>query len=355
MTQVSAYGQAFQSPEVNADRSVTVRLHAPKATSAEVAISGETIAMSKGDGGVWEATSEPLEPGIHDYTFTVDGTRMIDPSNRMVKKWFTLASMVEVPGDPPLLTQLQDVPHGTVHRSYYPSATVGHDRPVMVYTPPGYDESSNHIFPVLLLLHGFGDDETAWTEVGRAHLIADNLIATGEIQPVIIAMPYGHPVPVKAGERPDNYFVGNNEVYEKDLTRDLLPWLEAHYHVATDASGRSIAGLSMGGGHAIDTGLKHIDKFSAIAAFSAATPELSEGELTTQYPSLNGTQPAANTLTHFWLPIGNSDFLLERNDRFTGQLTNLDVKHSYTKTEGGHEWKLWREFLPEFLKMVVPK
>jgi enterochelin esterase family protein len=347
-------GQSFQSPEVHANRSVTFRLQAPKAQKATVSVSGQNLTMSKGEGEIWTATSQPLEPGIHDYSFEVDGTRMIDPSNRNVKKWFTLASMVEIPGDPPLLTELQDVPHGIVSRLIYPSTSVGHSRPLMVYTPPGYDPTANTTYPLVVLMHGFGDDETGWTEVGRAHFIADNLIASGQIKPVVIAMPYGHPVPVPFGQRPDDYFGGNNNLYEQDITKDLLPFLQKNFRIRSEAAHRSIVGLSMGGGHAIDTGLKNTDTFSAIGAFSAAAPQLDTDNLIAQYPVLKDADAVNKALTTFWIPIGNDDFLLDRNNKFADQLKDLNIDHVYTKTDGGHEWKVWRNYLPQFLKMVVP-
>lgn len=350
-----AIAQSLLSPEVHADRRVTLRLRAAKAAEVEVSLGGNKVTMVKDDKGVWEGTSEPMSPQIYDYTFKVDGTVMIDPSNRWVKKWLTLASMVEIPGTPPLLTEFSDVPHGTVRRMIYPSVSVGHSRPVVIYTPPGYESSTDQKFPLVLLLHGYGDDETAWTDVGRAHLIADNLIAAGRIEPVIIVMPYGHPEPIQLNERPDNYFQRNNDLYEKDITIDLLPFIEQGFHVRTDAAGRSIVGLSMGGGHALDTGLKNTDKFTSIGAFSAAAPQLDTPALLQQYPSLSGSEPAANALKHLWIPIGEKDFLLERNDKFVEQLRTAGVKHDYVKTEGGHEWKLWRDYLPEFLEKVVGK
>lgn len=351
-----AIAQSLLSPEVHSDGRVTFRLRAEKATKAEISF-GETnvVPMSKNDKGVWEGTSEPLSPQIYDYTFKVDGTTMIDPSNRWVKKWLTLASMVEIPGTPPRTTEFTDCPHGVVQRLIYRSSSVGHARPVMIYTPPGYDSSSDTEYPLILLLHGYGDDENAWTDVGRAHLIADNLIAAGTMEPVIIVMPYGHPVPIEVGERPDGYFDGNNDLYEQDITKDLLPFVEQKFHVRTDAAGRSIVGLSMGGGHALDTGLKNIDKFSSIGAFSAATSQLEGEALLKQYPSLSGPDPAANALKHLWIPIGNKDFLLERNDKFVHQLKSAGIQHDYLKTEGGHEWKLWRDYLPQFLEMVAGK
>ena len=350
-----AIAQSLLSPEVHSDGRVTLRLRAAKATEVEVSLAGKKLPMTKNDKGVWEGTSDPLTPQIYDYTFKVDDTDMIDPSNRWVKKWLTLASMVEIPGTPPLLTEFADVPHGTVRRMIYPSTSVGHSRPVMIYTPPGYETSRDATYPLVLLLHGYGDDETAWTDVGRAHLISDNLIAAGRIEPVIIVMPYGHPEPIQISERPDNYFQRNNDLYEKDITQDLLPFIEQGFRVRTDAAGRSIVGLSMGGGHALDTGLRNIDRFSSIGAFSAATPQLDTPALLQQYPSLSGSEPAANALKHLWIPIGDKDFLLERNDKFVAQLRTAGVKHDYLKTEGGHEWKLWRDYLPEFLEKVVGK
>ncbi len=349
----SAIAQSFRSPEVHPDGRVTVRLNARDAKAVVANLAGQRVELTKNDRGVWEGTSESLPAGIHDYTFNVDGTMMIDPSNRNVKKWLTMASMVEIPGSPALLTELQEVPHGSIHRMMYMSKSVGHVRPVMVYTPPGYHAGAEAKYPLVLLLHGFGDDETAWTEVGRAHFIADNLIAARQLAPCVIAMPYGHPVPVPFGQRPDEYFPENNDLYEKDVINDLLPFLEASFAVRSDAAGRSIVGLSMGGGHALDTGLKNVALFSSIGAFSAATPQMSNDELVAKYPSLKGPEPAANKLRHLWIPIGDSDFLLERNEKFVQQLTANNVKYVYKKTSGGHDWKLWRDYLPEFLRMAV--
>jgi enterochelin esterase family protein len=345
--------QGVTSPEVHADRTVTLRLSAPEAELVEVSLGGKPLSMVRGERGVWEGTSPPLEPGLHDYTFRVDGTIVLDPSNRLVKKWLNLQSMVEVPGDPPLLTEFTDVPHGAIVRLYYPSTSVGHTRPLMVYLPPQYDPTADQRYPLVVLMHGFGDDETAWTEVGRAHFIADNLIAANKIEPVVIAMPYGHPLPLGADGRANDYFGRNNSLYEQDITKDLLPFLESRFKVRSDAAGRSIVGLSMGGGHALDTGLKHLELFSAIGAFSAATPQQDGNELTEQYPALAGPDPAANTLRHLFIPIGSSDFLLDRNKDFTAKLTDAGVRFEYLETSGGHEWKLWREYLPMFLERVA--
>ncbi|MDG1897707.1 MAG: alpha/beta hydrolase-fold protein [Fuerstiella sp.] len=349
-----AVAQQIRSPEVHKDGTVTLRLRSNAGRIVIADIAGRKLQMAKEDQGIWSVTTGKLHAGIHDYSFDVDGTRMIDPSNRNVKKWFSLTSMVEVPGNPPLVTEFQHVPHGVVQRLIYPSNSVGHSRPVMVYTPPDYDAAAKDTYPLVVLLHGFGDDETAWTEVGRAHLIADNMIAAKDVRKCVIAMPYGHPIPPPYHDRPDDYFPDNADLYELDIITDLLPFLEKQFRLETDVTNRSIVGLSMGGGHAIDTGLKNVDVFSAIGAFSAAAPELETTRLRNKYVSLTGPEPAANKLRHFWIPIGDEDFLLERNDSFVTQLTAAGVVHEYVKTPGGHEWKLWRKYFEQFLQMTVP-
>lgn len=350
-----ASAQPLHSPEVHSDGRVTLRLRAAKALEVDVSLDGKKVVMVKGADGVWEGTSEPLLPQIYDYTFTVDGTDMNDPSNRFIKKWLTLVSMVEIPGSPPRLTEFTDVPHGEIHRMIYPSNSVGRPRPVMVYTPPGYESSNDRIYPVVVLLHGYGDDETAWMDGGRAHLIADNLIAAGRIEPVVIVMPNGHPEILQLRNRPKDYFERNDNLMENDIVEDLLPFVEAHFRIHPDAAGRSIAGLSMGGGHALKTALKHIDVFSSIGAFSADTPKQEGAELLQLYPSLSGSEPAANSLKLLWIPIGDKDVMLKQNDTFVEQLDQARVKHEYVKADGGHEWKLWRDFLPQFLEKVAGK
>jgi len=125
--------QHIRSPEVHGDDTVTLRLKSGAARKILARIAAEELLMTKAETDVWAITTSKLPAGIHDYSFDVDGTRMLDPSNRRVKKWFSLAGMVEVPGDPPLLTKFKDVPHGVIQKLIYPSTTVGHSRPVMVY------------------------------------------------------------------------------------------------------------------------------------------------------------------------------------------------------------------------------
>ena len=351
----ASYGQQFHSPKMHKDRSVTFRLKAPNAKRVRLSLAGRHD-MQKGENGIWELRVEPMEPGLHEYTFDVDGTRVLDPQNRWVKKWLTCANMLEIPGDPPLVTQFQDVPHGTLHHEVYYSESLGKARRMVVYTPAGYHETATRTegktgYPALCLLHGNGDDQTAWSEVGRVHLIADNLIAAGKIRPLVIVMPYGHPIPLP--ETRDNaYYPRNSDAYARDLVESALPFVRERYHVSTRQESNFIAGLSMGGGHALDTGLKHANTFSSVGAFSSAAPQ---ANLTEKYADAAGPNPKVNQkLKHLWIGIGKKDFLLDRNHKFVAALKENGVRHTYVETEGGHQWGLWRDYIERFLCLVAP-
>jgi len=304
--------------------------------------------MNRDANGLWTFQSEPLPSGIHEYTFTVDGSTVTDPRNRWVKKWLTSASLVEIPGDPPLLSEQQAVPHGSVHHHLYQSETTDTQRGAVVYTPPGYDPNDDRTYPVVVLCHGFGDDQAAWTEVGRSHLIADNLIHQGKIEPMIIVMPHGHPVPLAQLSWSEDYAQRNSDAMINDVVGDLLPLIEANYQVKTSRDDRAIVGLSMGGGHSISGGLSHPDKFAWVGAFSAAAPR---GDLEKQFPNL-GKRLADHPHELFWIACGTDDFLIERNRQFDKQLDELGIPHTYVETDGAHTWSIWREYLPTFLQAV---
>ena len=340
--------QHLRSPEVNDDRSVTFRTTTSKdAQSVKVSINrteNGSVELTKTEQGYWEGTSTPLPAGIYEYDFRVDGNTQLDRRNRWFKKWYSINNLVEVPGSPALVTERQSVPHGTLHEHYYDSPVTESQRPVLVYTPPSYNKDPNQKFPVLFLLHGFGDDHQAWTEVGRANLIADNLIAAKTIQEMVIVMPYGHPVALPFGNRDKDYGSNNDTAMIKDVQTVLLPWVTEHYRVIDRPESRAITGLSMGGGHSTRIALA-TNAFAYVGAFSAAMPQQeSLDDLATDLDAFK----KRNQL--FWIACGDKDFLLERNHRFEKLLSEADVEHQYLETKGSHNWDVWRdEYLPQFL------
>ena len=340
------------SPVVNPDQSVTFRVTGQNATQVRVRITNRSHRMELNQGGVWEYQTEPLPPGIYEYTFEIDGVRVTDPRNREIKKWLNCASMVEVPANPGQiapLTQQQAVPHGTLHHHIYSSASSGQPRSAVIYTPPGYDLKAAAGYPLVILLHGNGDDQTAWTEVGRANQIIDNLIHQKKIAPMLVAMPYGHPIPLSEKKRgSDDYRIRNNRAMTADVVNDLLPLLTRNYNVGQKPTQRAIVGLSMGGGQAIHAGLSHPELFEWVGAFSAAAPE---GNLREQHPDLvAGADSDANENRQLlWIACGVDDSLLDRNRKFVAELTRLNISHQYEETQGGHSWPVWRDYLPIFL------
>jgi len=214
------------SPEVLPDDRATFRVLAPKAAGASVF--GEWMApntpvlMARDDKGVWSVTLGPLEPGLHIYSFTVDGVTTPDPVNPRIKlRARTSASLVDVPGHPPELWQARDVPHGTVEINWRKSQIIGDTRAFDVYIPPDYTAQVGARYPVLYLLHGNNDTAAGWTDVGKANFILDNLLAEKKAAPMIIVMPWGHAVPY------DGPQASNTAVFERYLIEEIIPAIEA--------------------------------------------------------------------------------------------------------------------------------
>jgi enterochelin esterase-like enzyme len=257
------------SPEVQPDGRITFRLRAPKAEKVSVICEAVgTQTMAKDASGVWSVTVGPVPPGIYDASFDVDGLRITDPAspnvfgNRQGSRGY-----VEVPGPPghPRQDEWRDVAHGTVTTHWYTSKGTGARRRVYVYAPPGYPQDATKRYPVLYLLHGAGDNDSHWTLLGRANVIADNLIADGRAVPMLIVMPDGH-VADRNRERESGNRNRGRELFEKDLLESALPLVESNYRVLADPHHRGIVGLSMGGGQSIGVGLGHPDQFAWVGA-----------------------------------------------------------------------------------------
>src|SRR6185436_7114755 len=186
---------SISSPEVHTDNSITFRYYSRNAQN--VSVNGEFLSaplqMNKDTSGVWSITVPPVKPDIYPYSFRVDSVLMADPNNTFIfsNERFK-CSIVDVPGNTPLIHSLQNVPHGKISYRFYKSGTLETTRPLLVYTPPGFNPNGNIKYPVLYLIHGGSDTEETWTKVGRANFIADNLIAQGKAKPMIIVMPYGN-------------------------------------------------------------------------------------------------------------------------------------------------------------------
>jgi enterochelin esterase-like enzyme len=346
---------ALVTPEVHSDKSVTFRFRAPNAQQVKVTREGipGSLPMQKDDSGVWTVNSPSWPPDYYGYSIVVDGQRSIDPYNHLLKpNLLNTENMVHVPGPPSLPWELNDEPHGEIHHHFYHSAAANDDRDYYVYTPPAYDASSKKTYPVLYLLHGYSDDASGWTAVGRANIILDNLIAQGKAKPMVVVMPlgYGTMEMITGGwgvwNRQDIRDKNFNKFREALLT-EVMPKVEAEYRVATDRNSRAVAGLSMGGSESLLTGLNNIDKFAWVGAFSSGgLPEPFDKD----FPQLDSK--ANQELKLLWVACGTEDRLITTNRAFREWLKQKGINHTDIETPGMHTWMVWRRNLSEFAPLL---
>jgi len=344
--------RAIVSPEVHPDQTATFRITAKEAKTVNLLIPDVKItqAMEKNESGVWSVTIGPLEPDIYSYVFMVDGTHTVDPMNPNIKRGIGLSTnLVEIPGKQPAFFAEQTVPHGTVHINRYDSKTTGTTRGLYIYTPPGYDPRSKNKYPVLYLLHGAGDSENGWIEIGVANRIADNLLAAGKMKPLIIVMPLGYATfpgsPSSAGG-----FNQTSTAFEKDLISDVIPYVENQYNASSEPKDRAIGGLSMGGRQTLNIGLGHLDKFSHILAYSSAVRNPEQDSVMLKL--LSDPAKINKSLKLFWIGCGREDGLFAGNQSFSDMLKKKEIKHTFYPTGGAHTWTVWRLYLLETLPLI---
>jgi enterochelin esterase family protein len=342
------------SPEVHADGSVTFRFRAPNAKEVKVDLEGaESVALQRDDQGVWSVTTGPLRPDYYGYAFVADGVHLIDPSNPLLKpNLLHTENGVHVPGPASLPWELNDVPHGEIHHHFYKSAVAGDDRDYYVYTPAGYDPSAQRMYPVLYLLHGFSDDASGWTAVGRANVILDSLIAQGKAKPMIVVMPlgYGTMEIIRGGwdawDTP-TFRKQNFDKFRQALLQEVMPRIESEYRITKDRNARAIAGLSMGGSESLLTGLNNLDKFAWIGAFSSGgMPE----DFQATFPSLDAK--ANQQIRLLWVACGTEDRLIDVNRSMREWFKSKGVQHTDIETPGAHTWMVWRRNLAEFAGLL---
>ena len=346
------------SPIVNADSTATFILNAPKAE--KVAIHGLTqqpLDMKRDSAGNWTLTTPVLPPNLYTYSIDIDGVRTADPSNVYVARDISsLSNVLIIPGGNADLYAVKDVPHGSVSKVWYDSPSLGMNRRMTVYTPAGYKDSSDKKYPVLYLLHGMGGDEDAWNELGRASVILDNMIAAGEVEPMIVVMPNGNAekaaAPGYTGEGmyiPDGRFsVAPAGKFENSF-KDIVSYVDSHYRTLPDKAHRAIAGLSMGGGHSWRTSLWNPDEFGYVGLFSAAVRWNGGGVDEAEELVAPLKRQFANPPALYWIGIGKEDFLYKLNEDYRQLLDNLNLPYEYHESEGGHTWSNWRDYLTIFL------
>ena len=354
------------SPEVKPDGKATFRILAPDAKSVSLVSSdipgvNPSAALEKKDQGVWEVTFDDLAPGAYRYGFQVDGLTINDPRNPATSEANTNTwSLVIIPGSD--LFDTKNVPHGAVAELTYYSKSLESFRRAHVYTPPGYENGQGR-FPVLYLLHGAFDCDNAWSTVGRAGMILDNLIATGKAKPMIVVMPNGHVGAFSFG--PGNSFEKQMSGMVDDFNQDLLPLIEKNYRVIADRDHRAIAGLSMGGAQTLDIAIPRLKDFSYVGVFSSGifgiagsgpgAPPQNGASWEDQHKAQLDDASSRDGLKLIWFATGNEDFLLQTSRATVDMLKTHGFKVVYEEGTGGHTWLNWRDYLAKFvLRLFQP-
>lgn len=381
-------GKTLVSPEINADKTVTFRLYAPKAVTVQLTgdflpkttvqtpfgvQESDGVADMKEENGVWTYTTpQPLASELYSYKFKVNGMDMLDPSNvyrtRDITTFVNIFIITNEKGDCGDLYSVNNVPHGNVNRVWYDSPTLGTKRRMTIYTPPTYEEGGK--YPVLYLLHGAGGDEEAWPALGRQAQILDNLIASGKAKPMIVVMTNGNAnCDAAPGEWHKGFytpsFMGHNEGAQPKATteeayKDVMKYVENHYRVLKGQNNTAICGLSMGGYHTYAISKLNPGKFGYIGLFSAAIQmgQSSHGndinsaikaddKTAAQLKALFAAKPKL-----YWIAIGKTDFLYDQNKTYRQYLTENNYPFEYFETGEGHIWKNWRIYLSKFATMV---
>ena len=337
------FGQFMQrpvvnSPEVNPDNTVIFRYLAPDAKEVFVDAQFQQgrVPMTMDSSGIWSVTMGPVNPDMYPYHFIVDGVQVADPRNSAIfpNEGFQ-NSIVEITGEAPLVHTIQDVPHGTLSYRYYQSPELG-TRPVVIYTPPGYDNDTNKKYPVLYLLHGTTDTEETWSKVGRANIILDNLIHQGKAVSMIIVMPYVRAWPVISKHSGSLRNWENLQEFKKDFFNNLVPFIEKNYRTIADNDHRAIAGFSGGGGTSLYFGLNNPDMFRWVCGFA---PGMRVDEID-RNNSVAFENPAKTNenLKLFWIGVGDEDFTYRAIKEYFKVLDEKGIKYESFISGGGHTW-----------------
>jgi len=369
-----------QYPQVNSERYARFRVQAPQAQSITVNLGGRGgTPLVKGEDGAWTGTTaRPLDEGFHYYHLNIDGGTFNDPGTLNYYGSTRWESGIEISAHDEDFYAIKDVPHGRVQQVLFPSKSTSTTKRAWVYTPPDYDKDQSKRYPVLYLQHGWGEDETAWWNQGRANLIMDNLIAEGKSKPFLVVMTYGmtneggrpgargrgpgaaapggaapagtaNPAPQAAaggspggGRRGPGGF-GSNAAFETVLVDELIPYIDANFRTQSDQPHRAMAGLSMGGMETHGITLKHLDKFSSIGLFSGGIISPADVENTPGFKE---------KVKVVFCSCGSRENAANINSNHEA-LDGIGVKNTaYVSPDTAHEFLTWRRSLHEFAPLL---
>ncbi len=342
-------------PRVLKDNSVMFSVNAPQAQKVQIDLCGVKYDMNKSENGVWTVTTKPQVPGFHYYSLIVDGVSTADPASQTFYGCSRWSSAIEVQEDNMEYIEVQDVPHGEVRTVHYFSKVEEAWRPLMIYTPAGYEEGKTE-YPVVYIQHGGGEDHRGWMEQGRTAQIMDNLIAAGKAVPMIIVSSNSN-VQSRNGGMGGGYSWQGMQTFRSEMIDNIIPFVEQNYRVKKDRKHRAMCGLSMGGGQSFYIGLRDPEVFSNVGVFSTGMFGGISGaanfDLKKEVPGmLTDTKTFNKQFDVIFITCGEQDPRIEYNKNIVKKMQEGGVDVKFNSYPGDHEWQVWRKSLHEFAQYL---
>ena len=370
----------------HADGTVTFQYHndSAKAVSVDVQFAGKHAMTKDAQTGLWTVTLGPAAPDMYPYHFEVDGVSIMDPQcNEYFPNEGFKNSLLDIKSpNGPLIHDICHVPHSRIEYVSYYSKSLGATNHAVVILPPSYHQMGMQFnpgnmkkYPVFYLISGTTDTEEVYYKVGRVNYILDNLLATKQAKDMIIVLPYGNPMKLKAYPQPLPERRGDNppgagepdmqgnpspsfregpgvgfDVFSQDLINDLMPYIEKNYRTKNDRDHRAIGGFSRGGNQALYNGLTNLDKFSYLCSYSSFT--------STDIPDVYDQADNTNQQLHlFWLGVGTDDFLYGNARDYMEFLDKKGIRSvkEFTNDKYGHTWMNAKYFLAKTLPLLFNK
>ena len=342
-------------PRVLSDNRVMFRVNAPQAQNVQIDLCGTKYDMNKSDNGAWTVTTNPQVPGYHYYSLVVDGVSTADPASQSFYGCSRWSSAIEIKEAGMDVFEVQDVPHGDVRTVYYYSKVDESWRPLMIYTPAGYNEGKQD-YPVVYIQHGGGEDHRGWMEQGRTAQIMDNLIAADKAVPMIVVSSNSN-VRSRNGGFGGGYSWQGMQAFRSEMVENIIPFVEKTYRVKKDRKSRAMCGLSMGGGQSFYIGLRSPEVFANVGVFSTGMfggiQGASNFDLEKEVPGiLTNTQAFNKQLDVFFVSCGEQDPRIEHTRNIVKKMRDGGVEVRFNSYPGDHEWQVWRKSLHEFAQYL---
>lgn len=342
-----------ECPCIMPDNSVVFKVNAPNAQKMQIDLR-KKYDMEKSEDGTWSVRTEPVEPGFHYYFLVIDEVPVADPASQSFYGTGKTTSGIDIPEAGVDFYTIKDVPHGAIRSKYYYSRVTESWRRLFVYTPPDYDKNQKTKYPVVYIQHGGGEDETGWIVQGKTDIILDNLIAEGKATPMIAVIANGN---VSAGR--GGYNSAGMADFRKEMTQNIIPFIDANFRTKTQAKGRALCGLSMGGGQSFYVGLESLDYFSSVGIFSSGlfggirNPAGNAFDAEKEIPGLLSKSDEFNKkLDLFYISCGEQDMRIEYTKKAIAAMRESGLEVTFNSFPGDHEWQVWRKSLHDFVPLL---